>query len=398
MDTNEGNLFMGCLYILISRTGLCRSSTGVRRYHQVTVAMFLCLAALPHAGHTQQPSQPVPPAAQLPSAPAPQPPSQTAPIPPPEALPGTLSGTVTDSDGDVVVGAHISLLSNGQNSPAGVSPNTAISSDDGEFIFLNVPSGPFSLSIAADGFVPQQTSGVLHSGESYDLPAIVLISGFNTSVQVTASQTDIAQAQIGEEEKQRVLGVFPNFYVSYIPNPVPLDPRQKVQLAFKTLIDPVNFVLIGGGAGIEQAENTYAWGDGAQGYGKRYAGAFGTFLTGDILGNAVLPILFKQDPRYFYKGTGSTYSRIFYAIANAVVCKGDNHHWQFDYSAVLGGLAASGISNSYYPAPNRTGAALIFESAAIGTGISAVSNIFQEFLVHKLTPHIPHNPPVTPKP
>jgi hypothetical protein len=334
----------------------------------------------------------------VPGAPPPQLPCQTTSTSQPKALPGTISGTITDSDGDVIVGAFITLARSGQNPPADLSPHTAISSGDGEFIFSNIPSGSFSLSIAANGFVPQQVSGTLLTGESCNLPAIALSSGFNTSVQVTASQSDIAQAQIGEEEKQRVLGVFPNFYVSYIPNPVPLNPSQKFQLAFKTLIDPISFVLVAGQAGIEQADNTYAWGDGAQGYGKRYAGAYGTFLTGDILGNAVFPIIFKQDPRYFYKGAGSIHFRVLYAIANAVICKGDNHHWQFAYSAVLGGLTASGISNAYYPAPNRSGATLIFETTAIGTGLSAISNVFQEFVVHKLTPHIPPNPPATPKP
>jgi len=392
---------MGCLYILFSRAGRCHLSVGVRRSHTVSVAMLLFLTALPQAGRTQQlaqqSSQPILTAAQLSSAPAPQLSCQTASTPQSDAVPGDISGTITDNDGDVVVGALITLSRSGQNQPNDVSPRTVISSGGGEFIFSNVPPGPFNLSITADGFATRQASGLLPSGESCDLASIALNSGYNTSVQVTASQADIAQAQIGEEEKQRVLGVFPNFYVSYVPNPVPLNPGQKFQLAIKTLIDPVSFVLIGGTAGIEQADNTYAWGDGAQGYGKRYAGAYGTFLTGDLLGNAVFPIFFKQDPRYFYKGTGSIHSRVLYAIANAVVCKGDNHHWQFAYSAVLGGLTASGISNAYYPAPNRSGTTLIFESTAIGTGLSAISNIFQEFVVHRLTPHIPSNPPTTPK-
>ncbi len=393
---------MACLFFFILRTGSCRVSTGVRRYHTVTVAMVLCLAALPYAGRAQQsaqqPSQPIPPAAQLPSAPTTQLPCQTTPTPQPEAIPGNISGIITDSDGDVVVGAHVTLSRSGQNPPVDLSPRTVITSGDGAFLFSGVPPGPLSLSIAANGFVPQLASGILLSGESCDLPAIALNSGFTTSVQVTASQSEIAQAQIGEEEKQRVLGVFPNFYVSYIPNPLPLNPGQKFQLALKTLIDPISFVLIGGAAGIEQADNNYAWEDGAHGYGKRYAADYGTFLTGDMLGNAVFPIVFKQDPRYFYKGAGSTRSRVLYAIANAVVCKGDNHHWQFAYSAVLGSLVAGGISNAYYPAPNRNGAAHIFESTAIGTGLSAISNIFQEFVVHRLTPHIPANPPATAKP
>lgn len=393
---------MGCLYHLFSRTGQCCLPAWIRRSLMASVAMLLCLATLPNASHAQQPdrqsSQPMPPAAQLPKARVPRLPCLTTPTFQPEGIQGAISGTIADSDGDIIVGALVTLSLSGQNPPVDLSPRTAISSGDGEFVFPNIPPGPFSLSISADGFVPQQATGLLLAGESCDLPSIALNSGFNTSVQVTASQSEIAQAQIGEEEKQRVLGIFPNFYVSYIPNPVPLNPGQKFQLAFKTMIDPISFVLVAGQAGIEQADNTYAWGDGAQGYGKRYAGAYGTFLTGDLLGNAVFPIFFKQDPRYFYKGAGSRYSRVLYAAANAVVCKGDNHRWQFDYSAVLGGLAASGISNAYYPAPNRSGAALIFESTAIGTGLSAISNIFQEFVVHRLTPHIPLDQPSTSKP
>ena len=54
--------------------------------------------------------------------------------------------------------------------------------------------------------------------------------------------------------------------------------------------------------------------------------------------------------------------------------------------AKLGSLAAGGISNLYYPAQDRDGAGLTFENAAVGIGASAVSNLFQEFLIPKL-PH-----------
>ena len=111
-----------------------------------------------------------------------------------------------------------------------------------------------------------------------------------------------------------------------------------------------------------------------------------------MIGGAILPSLLKQDPRYFYKGTGSTRSRILYALANAVICKGDNGHWQFDYSGILGALAAGGISNLYYPASSRNRAGLTFENTLIGIGGSAVGNLFQEFLIRKLTPHAQSKP------
>ena len=131
------------------------------------------------------------------------------------------------------------------------------------------------------------------------------------------------------------------------------------------------------------------YGQGAQGYAKRYGAAFADVAIGTFLGSAVLPSLLKQDPRYFYKGTGSKTSRTLYAIANSVICKGDNGRWQVNYSNMLGNLAAGGISNLYYPAQNRNGAELTFENAAIGTGATAATNLVEEFLIRKLTPNIP---------
>ncbi|MGC2137890.1 MAG: carboxypeptidase regulatory-like domain-containing protein, partial [Candidatus Sulfotelmatobacter sp.] len=88
-----------------------------------------------------------------------------------------------------------------------------------------------------------------------------------------------------------------------------------------------------------------------------------------------------------------TRSRFLYAIANSVICKGDNGRWQVNYSNILGNIAAGGISNLYYPAQNR-GAALTFENAAIGIGATAGANLVEEFLWRKLTPNIPkHDQP-----
>jgi len=156
-------------------------------------------------------------------------------------------------------------------------------------------------------------------------------------------------------------------------------------------IDPVTWLTTGAFAGIEQASNTFAgYGQGAQGYGKRFGANYADGFINNMLGNAVLASLLKQDPRYFYKGTGSIPSRAMYAIANAVICKGDNGRWQPNYSTILGGLAAGGISNLYYPSSNRSGVETSFANAFIGTGEGAVQNLFQEFVVRHLTPKVPH--------
>jgi hypothetical protein len=302
-----------------------------------------------------------------------------------QSLSGSISGTIVDRTGAVVGGARVRITREGQ------SPNQeTTSNDDGQFSFANIAPGPFQLTITSAGLATQAFSGTLHSAEIYVVPQIVMaVATAVTEVDVVVPRAEVAEEEIKNQEKQRVFGVFPNFYVSYVPNAAPLNSKQKFQLAWRTTIDPVNFVLIGAVAGVQQAQNSFGgYGQGAAGYGSRYGAAYGDFVTGTFIGSAILPSVLKQDPRYFYKGTGSTRSRILYAIANAVICKGDNGHWQPNYSSILGSLASGGISNAYYP-PKDRGAELVFENALIGIGESAAANLLQEFVIRKLTPNVP---------
>jgi hypothetical protein len=234
----------------------------------------------------------------------------------------------------------------------------------------------------------------LHPGEALELPEISLtVATAMTEVRVSVTRYELAEEQVKVEETQRVLGIIPNFYISYDHHALPLSTKQKFELAWKSNVDPVTFAASGVIAGVEQARNSYSgYGQGAQGYAKRYGASYADGFIGNMIGGAILPSLLKQDPRYFYKGTGSTRSRIFYALANAVVCKGDNGHWQPDYSGILGSLAAGGISNLYYPASNRDGARLTFENTSLGIAGSGVANLLQEFLIRRLTPHAQVNP------
>jgi hypothetical protein len=307
-----------------------------------------------------------------------------------QQTPGSISGTVTDPSGAAIVGAHITLTR--ANAPRS---QEILAGDDGQFFFANVPPGPFQLTVSAEGFTTQAFPGTLHPGEVYIAQHIALpLAGENTVLKVSLTQDEVAETQIKLEEQQRVLGFIPNFYVSYIPDAAPLNKRQKFELAWKTTIDPVNFVLTGATAGAEQAFNAFGgYGQGAQGYAKRYGAAYADGFTGTFIAGAILPALLKQDPRYFYKGTGSTRARLFYAMANAVICKGDNKRWQPNYSSILGSLASGGISNLYYPPSDRNGAELTFVNAGIGIGADAAANIVQEFIVKKITPKVANRDP-----
>ena len=270
----------------------------------------------------------------------------------------------------------------------GRTRGTVLTDDDGRFAFSNVSPGTFHLEVTFQGFAGQNTSGIIRSGEACTVQQIALtVATATTELTVIPSRVEVAEDQIKDEEKQRVLGVFPNFYVTYVRDAAPLTSKQKFELAWKSTVDPVNFAVTGAIAGFQQAQNDFAgYGQGADGYAKRYGASFGDSVTSTFIGGAVLPSLLKQDPRYFYKGGGSARSRVLYALVNAVICKGDNGRWQPNYSSILGNLAAGGIANLYYPAKDRNGMGLTLETTVIGIGATAATNLLQEFVILRLTP------------
>ena len=306
---------------------------------------------------------------------------------------GSISGKVVDQSGASISGAVVRLSREGQATSQEVQ-----SDDDGQFSFANVPPGSFQLTIASEGLAPQDLSGTLHPEEAYVTPLIMLVVATQvTEVRVGFTPVELAQQQIRDQEKQRVLGVIPNFYVSYVPDAVPLTSKQKFELARKSTVDPITFLGVGGIAGAYQVTNRWSsYGQGVQGYAKRYGAVYANVFAGTYLGGAVLPSVLKQDPRYFYKGRGSKRSRFLYALSSAFICKGDNGTWQPNYSNVAGNFAAGGLAYLYYPASDRHGAGLLFSSALIRLGETTVASIFQEFLVPRLTPNLPTRSPSQP--
>jgi hypothetical protein len=307
--------------------------------------------------------------------------------------PGGVRGTVVDQTGAIIMGARVQLTREGQSPTQEV-----VLGGDGQFLFSNIAPGTFQLTITAAGFVNQVVSGALRPGEDVIVPEVVLALPTQvTQITVVPSQVEIAQVQIKEQEQQRVLGFIPNFYVSYVPNAVALKPKQKFELAWKTSIDPITLVGVGFIAGIQQAGDRYSgFGQGGQGYAKRYGAFYSDVVIGTFLGGALFPSILKQDPRYFYKGTGSKGSRLLHALSSSFVCKGDNGHWQANYSYVLGTFVASGIGNFYYPSSNRNGAELALETALVRLGESALASVAQEFVFRKLTWHVRKRAPSPP--
>jgi hypothetical protein len=300
-----------------------------------------------------------------------------------ETLGGVICGTVLDANGAEVQGATVTLENaSGKQSVIGTTD------DNGFFRFNSAEPGSFRVTVAAKGFSNWSSPELLlRPNEDYDLPPVELrIATSTTEVEVVYTRHDLAEDEIRGEEKQRVLGAIPNFYVSYDWNAEPLTSAQKYRLAWRTSIDPVSIAISAGVAGVQQSQNTFrGYGRGGVGYAKRFSAVYADGLVGTYLTDAVLPSLLHQDPRYFYKGTGSIRSRALYAISSVLICKGDNGHWQPNYSNVLGNLAAAGISNAYYPGSDRNGARLTVENSLVDTAAGAAGALFQEFLVKRIS-------------
>jgi hypothetical protein len=301
---------------------------------------------------------------------------------PAAAQPASVFGTVTTSGGDTVVtGAIITL----QNSITHTT-RSATSTPSGFFSFTEVPRGTYTISVSGQGFISWASSPLdIRPGDFRQIPNIVLkINTAASTVLVTSSRHQVAELQLESEEKQRIGGVIPNFFVSYLPDAAPLSAGQKSCLAARALFDPVTFITAGITAGIEQGESVFpAFGQGSLGFAKRYGAAFADNASSDLIANALLPVLFRQDPRFYYRA-GSIRSRALYAISTAFICKGDNGRWQPNYSFVLGGFAAASVSNLYYPAADR-GGSLVVTNGLLNLASGAASALMEEFVFQRIT-------------
>ena len=212
-------------------------------------------------------------------------------------------------------------------------------------------------TIPAQGATPEQTPAAQGSSSSQP-PA--------QQSAAEKSKHDLAEEQLKQQEHNRVAGVMAAFNTTQNQNAAPLSPGQKFQLFFKSSTDPWPFGLAVVVAGINQADNSPAgWGHGTEGYAKRFGGAYSDYFIGNFFGNAVLPSLWHEDPRYFQKGTGSATSRALWAAGSTGWCKRDNGKWGPNYANVIGNLIGAAIARVYYPASERTATDVITDGLTV---------------------------------
>lgn len=181
--------------------------------------------------------------------------------------------------------------------------------------------------------------------------------------------------------KDRLFFTLPNFLTLENANQVPpLTTGEKYKVVARSSFDYVQYPWYGFLAGISQAENSEpGYGQGAQGYGKRFGAAMADGTIENFITSAVFPSLLHQDPRFFQSGHGGFRRRTWYAFTRILVTRGDNGNSQFNYSEVFGSALSSAISTySYHPHPDKT----VSNTAKVwGTqvGYDALTYVVKEF-------------------
>lgn len=208
-----------------------------------------------------------------------------------------------------------------------------------------------SASDLPDAPQPQQSS----ASSTQSSQSSSSTQGTNDAETPGKSQSEKAEEQLKQQEHQRVMGVMATFNTTTNRDALPLSPKQKFELFFKSQTDPWPFLLSSVVAGIGQADDSEEeWGQGVQGYAKRFGSAYSDAFIGNFFGNAVLPTLLHEDPRYFQKGSGSAMKRFLWAASSTIWCKRDNGTWGPNYANVGGNLIGAAIARAYYPESERT--------------------------------------------
>lgn len=298
---------------------------------------------------------------------------------------GSIQGKVIDASGAPILGAVVKVT--GPNGDSG----TTVTDGQGAFQISPLTPGNYSVKISASGLADWSASNVaaLSAPDSKPLLAVMRVAPAVTSVTVGLPPKEVAQQQLNQEVKQRVLGVLPNYYAAFEAHPAPLSPRQKLHLGLKVLLDPATFAAVGITAGIQQQRKSYyQYGQGSEGYAKRFGAEYATAVDGILITSVLADSVLHQDPRYFYSGKGSIAQRSWYAVKSAFRAKGDNGNWQPPVAGLIGTIAAAEIAQAYRPDP-RTQYTLIGRSLLFRvTGLVGL-NLFEEMFLKKLTTHTP---------
>jgi len=214
------------------------------------------------------------------------------------------------------------------------------------------------------------------------LPALVCIAvAAAQSPESPDVRTDgLAEQVATTQDDTHILGIVPNYATVNDPTLYkPIQPKQKFKLASQDSFDPFTWVIVGFYAGVAQWGNNYRqYGQGTEGYAKRYGAAFADGTVSNYMTEAIMPSILHQDPRYFRMAVGGAWKRTGYALTRVLVTRGNTGTKQFNSSEIAGTMIAAGIANLYYPSDNRS-VAQTLDKFALNVVSDAGFNVLREF-------------------
>jgi hypothetical protein len=182
-----------------------------------------------------------------------------------------------------------------------------------------------------------------------------------------------------DEKPPRIFWIIPTYKVTESKRPTRLTPGQKLKIVASDLTDPYTIGFTAFTAGIAQANNDFSgYGQGAAGYWKRFGAGYADQASAGLFGGFLFPSLLHQDPRYYRQGSGPINRRFAHALIRPAVTYNDSGGKAFNWSGLLGSLAASGLSNAYYPEADR-GVGKTFSRFAMGIPYSVIDHLVDEF-------------------
>jgi hypothetical protein len=215
-------------------------------------------------------------------------------------------------------------------------------------VLVGFVSFVFAASSAAQT-QPSNAETPASGGQTSDTPGQIVPAPTEKNKGAQASSN---QGPTEGTSKDRLFYALPNFLTLENAGQVPpLTTGQKFRVVFRGSFDYIQIPWYGFLSGISQAENSEpGYGQGAEGYAKRFGAAFADGTIENFMVGAIFPTILRQDPRYFQLGKGSFTHRTYYAVSRSFVTRTDSGREQFNYSEIFGGMLSGAIStNTYHP-------------------------------------------------
>ncbi|WP_181955716.1 hypothetical protein [Granulicella sp. WH15] len=205
-------------------------------------------------------------------------------------------------------------------------------------------------------------------------------SSSSSSLPDDPAQEAHAQAPHQDVQTKRILGVIPNFRaVTADQHPPAQSVKDKFITASQDSFDYSSLLLPVVVAGINQARNnTPEFHQGAPAYGRYFWHSYVDQAVENYSVEFIVPVITHEDTRYYTLGKGGFLKRAGYSLSRVVVTRSDKGADTVNISEIVGAGMGAGISNLYYPSPERT-----FSNTAqmwgTNIGIDAATFLFKEF-------------------